>query len=317
MAKRRFAGIDKLPRGKSRGKVTECCLVLEGGAFRGLYEEGVLDALLLEDINASCVIGVSAGALNGLNYVAGQIGRAARVNLGYRFDSRYIGGKAFRRNRGIVGFDFLFRQLEELDPLDRQRFFRRDQRFVAVATDCRTGKTEYFEKGKCRNIFKAIKASASLPFVSKMVMIDGTPYLDGGCSCKIAYQWAIDQGYEKIIVIRTRPASYRNLRHRSTARMAKAFYHSYPKFAAALADSDAAYNRQCDELERLQKEGRIYMISPYVSVHVSRLERDLNKLGAWYYCGYEDTCRQMGKIRKYLGIGGIGDERKKTHSRRG
>jgi len=86
-----YSGISKIPSGRASDKLTEGCLVLEGGAFRGLYTQGFLDALMLADINLSCVIGVSAGALGGANYVSGQIGRSARINLNYRADSRYIG----------------------------------------------------------------------------------------------------------------------------------------------------------------------------------------------------------------------------------
>ena len=62
-----------LPSGTASDKVTKGCLVLEGGAFRGVYTSGVLDYLMMHDVNFECVVGVSAGALNGVNYVAGQI----------------------------------------------------------------------------------------------------------------------------------------------------------------------------------------------------------------------------------------------------
>ena len=105
-----------------------------------------------------CTIGVSAGAMAGMNYVAGQIGRSARVNLKYRHDSRYVGIQAVRHNKGLIGFDFVFDGLKESDPFDGKRFFEPERRFVAVATNCLTGETEYFEKGHCTNIFHAIRA---------------------------------------------------------------------------------------------------------------------------------------------------------------
>ena len=187
-----YSHIDKIPSGSASRKVTEGCLVLEGGAFRGLYSQGFMDAMMKAGINMQCTIGVSAGAMAGMNYVAGQIGRSARVNLKYRHDSRYVGIQAVRHNKGLIGFDFVFDGLKESDPFDGKRFFEPERRFVAVATNCLTGETEYFEKGHCTNIFHAIRASASMPYISKMVDIDGKPYLDGGCSCKIPYQWAID-----------------------------------------------------------------------------------------------------------------------------
>ena len=201
----------------------------------------------------------------------------------------------------MIGFDFLFQTYNEDDPLDRERFFRKEQRFIAVATNCRTGKAEYFEKGKCSDIFQAIRASASLPYLSEMVPIDGKPYLDGGCACKLAYQWALHEGYEKIIVIRTRPENFRYpIIEKERAVLPRRFYHSYPGLARALAISNRKYNYQCDELERLRDEGRILMISPSVRFDIGRLERNMQKLGAWYYLGYDDARRRMKEIRNYL-----------------
>lgn len=194
---------DNIPRAVAKETLIHGCLVLEGGAFRSVYEAGVLDALMIHDINLDCVIGVSAGALNGMNYVAGQIGRSAYVNLKYRHDSRYVGLKAIHHNAGIIGFDFAFNEINKEYPFHYEHFNRPEQRFIAVATNCLTGCPAYFEKGKFKNIFQAVRASASLPYLSKIVDIQGEPYLDGGCSDKIPFKWAIKNQYNKIIVIRT------------------------------------------------------------------------------------------------------------------
>lgn len=120
--------------------LTPGCMVLEGGAFRGVYTSGVLDALLQAGIQMQCTIGVSAGALTGLNYVAGQIGRAARINLTYRHDPRYVGPKALRRNRGVIGFDFLFDTVNQWEPFDEATFARTDRRFLPWRQTGTTGR---------------------------------------------------------------------------------------------------------------------------------------------------------------------------------
>ena len=139
------------------------CLVLEGGAFRGLYTQGVLDYWMLNDINISDVIGVSAGALSAVAYVTGQIGRSARVNIGYRHDTNYIGVGAIRRAHSPINLDFLIHDYDRIEPLDMERFNDPRRRLVAVATDCGTGKTVYFERGKCSDMFTALKATATMP----------------------------------------------------------------------------------------------------------------------------------------------------------
>lgn len=300
MTNKFYSKMADIPRGMAGDRLTEGCLVLEGGAFRGLYTQGFLDAMMVHDINMGCVIGVSAGALGGMNYVSGQIGRSARINLGFRHDSRYVGAKALIHGHSILDVGFLTEERGIFEPLDRTRFERPDRRFIAVATNCLNGETTYFEKGKCSDIIQAIRASATMPFISPMVMIDGIPYLDGGCSCKIPYRWALEQGFEKIVVIRTRDPSFRKKERGSSA--ALKFYRHYPAFAQKLADSTRDYNRQCDEIEQLHAAGRLMRLAPSEPVTVSRIEGDLEKLGALYRLGWNDCIAALEQIKAYLGI---------------
>ena len=295
-----YSGIETLPRGRALDNITEGCMVLEGGAFRGVYTSGVLDALMEEDINMRCTVGASAGALNGVNYVSGQIGRSGRINLRYRHDSRYVGPKALRRNKGIIGFDFVFGDMAKVPPLDKKRFMDKSRQFYAVVTNLKTGKTEYLEKNSGIPPLRAVRASASMPFVSKPVIINGKPYLDGGCSCKIPYQFAIDKGFEKIIVIKTRYAEFRKPVSERKLRAENVVYRNYPQFARTLINSNEDYNRQCDELERLAAEGRIFLITPSEAVSVSRLEGDMEKLGHVYNMGYNDAKNELERLREYL-----------------
>ena len=300
MSKKIYSHIDDIPTGSASDAVTEGCLVLEGGAFRGVYTQGILDELMLRGINFRCVIGVSAGALGGMNYVSGQIGRSARVNLSYRHDSRYVGARAFLHGHSILDVSFLTGERGEFEPFDRERFDRPDRRFVAVTTNCRTGETAYFEKGKCSDILKAVQASASMPLITPMVKIDGVPHLDGGCSCKTPYQWALDQGFEKIVVILTRELGFRKKEKESALHLK--VYHRYPAFAKKAARSDIDANRQYDEIEKLHGEGRLLRFAPSVPVTVSRLEKDLEKLGELYWLGWEDGIAALGQMKEYLGI---------------
>ncbi len=293
-----YSKIDQLPNGLASNQLTEGCLVLEGGAFRGLYTAGVIDALMQNDINLTCTIGVSAGALNGLNYVSGNIGRSARINLRYRHDSRYVGVKAFEHNKGIIGFDFVLDHINSSDPMNTETFWNKDKRFIVSATNCNTGEASFFEKGKCTNILKGIQASASMPYISKMVMVDNVPYLDGGCSKAIPYEWALRENYKKIVIVRTRPLDFR--KENELDLHAFHFYKKYLMFANSLASTRLEYNRECEEIIELTKENRVYTIAPSEPVTVSRIESDMEKLGDLYYLGYNDTLNQIEELKKYL-----------------
>ncbi|MBE5891167.1 MAG: steryl acetyl hydrolase [Lachnospiraceae bacterium] len=298
-----FTGVDNLPDKKAQGEVIEGCLVLEGGAFRGVYGEGVLDALMENNIVMQTTIGVSAGAMNGMNYVSRQIGRAARVNLRYRFDGRYVGIPAMRENHGIIGFDFVYHALDETDPFDESAFMDPNRKFIAVATDVDTGEPVYFDRDTCSDIYKAVQASASMPYVSEPVELDGHFCLDGGCSVNTPYRWAVDQGYEKIVVVRTRNLEFRKDADDFTTRVLNPLiYRNKPRLEENLKNGANRYAKECEEMDALAKADRMFIIAPQGPLKISRLERDMEKLGDLYYQGYEDGLRALPSLKRYLGI---------------
>lgn len=294
--------LEYLPNGTASEKVTKGCLVLEGGAFRGIYTSGILDFLMQHDINFECVVGVSAGALNGVNYVAGQIGRAAHINLRYRNDPRYVGRKCYATNGGVIGFDFILGDMEYIPTLDVKRLMFGGRRFVAAASNMVTAKTDYFENNdSIEKLYKGVQASATMPYISKPVMIDDVPYLDGGCIARVPYKWAIDQGYEKIVVVRTRDLSYRKKPNYERRYMfTKRIFSKYPEFAEIIAHSHDGYNKECDELEKLAKDGRIFMISPTKPITIGRLEKNVDKLAKLYNDALIDAGDYYPKLVKYL-----------------
>ena len=324
-----------IPRGQAPEGLVAGCLVVEGGAFRGLHTQGFLDVMMENGLNLSCVIGVSAGALAGANYVSGQIGRSARTNIAFRHDSRYIGAKSLLHSHSLLDVGFLTENRGILEPLDRARFDRPDRRYVAVATNCETGEATYFEKGRCSDILLAARASATMPFISPAVMIDGVPYLDGGCSDAIPYRWALAQGYEKIVVLRTRDKAFRDkgrVLRRADAlaetyvkrklpgagRVYRAYpafaeqlsrreqsavnriYRRYPALAAAFMDSYRRYNEACDELEQLHETGRLLHVCPSRPIEVGTIEGNVTKLRDLYLQGRQDCLDLLPAMRKYL-----------------
>ncbi|MBO6260613.1 MAG: patatin family protein [Lachnospiraceae bacterium] len=291
-----------IPEGHASEKITEGCLVIEGGAFRGgAYDSGVLDCLMVNDINFQCVLGVSAGAITGLDYMSGQIGRSARLNIGFRHDPRYVGYKALYNDKSLVGFSFLYDTYNEIEPFDEEFFKRKSRRFITVATDMHTGKPAFFERGKCRSIKRAVRASASMPLVTKPVVMNGVPYLDGGCSDKIPYDWALEQDFEKIVVIRTREREYRKKTiSKAEKRALETVYRKFPDFVRSATTSNEQYNAQCDDLERLEKEGRLMILEPKTPVTIGRLESDMEKIKALYWQGYQETEDALDRLREYL-----------------
>ena len=301
--KKTWSGYDSIEVREAPETIVPGCIVLEGGSFRGCYTSGVLDVLMENGINLQTTIGTSAGALNGYNYVAGEIGRSAKINLGYRHDKRYIGPGSLARNRGVVGFDFLLTSIEDELPFNRERFEDPSRRFLVTVTNCETGECIYCEKGVTNDFLKAVQASASMPFAADMVDVNGIPCLDGGCAVKIPYKWAMENGFEKILVIRTRPQPFRRPpESKRFMELSDRLYRNYPALAERLNTQAVQYNTACDELDELHKEGKVFMLCPSGSISIGTLEGDMERLGALYLLGRCDATIQLPKIKEYLGM---------------
>lgn len=253
-------------------------LVLEGGGLRGVFTCGVLDCFMDHGIRFPFTVGVSAGACNGLSYMSGQRGRARSSNIDLMEKHHYVGFKYLITQGCIMDYKLLFEDFpEKIIPYNYDAYFSNPDRFVMVTTNCLTGEAEYFEeKSSSERVMSIVRASSSLPFVSKITYVDGVPMLDGGIVDSIPVQYALDQGYEKPVVILTRNKGYR--KKEGKMRIAKAFYRKYPELQKALSVRNIRYNQTMNLIEKLEAEGRITVIRPIRPIEVGRIEKDTTKL---------------------------------------
>ena len=257
-------------------------LILEGGAMRGMYTAGVLDVLMKEKIETDACYGVSAGALFGINYKSKDIGRVIRYNLKYGGNPETMGWKSLLKTGNLMHKEFWFEDIPfKLDPMDTETYKDCKTDFFAVVTNMITGEPEYksiydLKEEKC---MEYLRASGSLPFLSKPVIVDNTPYLDGGIADSIPIKKAIEDGCDKIIVVLTRPKSYRKS---GSIHGAELFYKKYPKFAKTLNNRNQMYNEQCDFRESLERDGKIIVLRPSEHIEVKRTEKDKEKLQKMY-----------------------------------
>ena len=265
----------------------DTALVLEGGGLRGVFTCGALDCFMDNGIRFPFAVGVSAGACNGLSYMSGQRGRARSSNIDLMEKYHYVGFKYMLTQGCIMDFKLLFEDFpEKIIPYDYDAYFSNPDRFVMVTTNCITGKAEYLEeKSSPERVMSIVRASSSLPFVSKITYVDGVPMLDGGIVDSIPVQYALDQGYEHPVVILTRNKGYR--KKDSEIRAAKAFYRKYPLLQKAISERNIIYNQTMDLIEKLEDEGKITVIRPMNPVVVGRMEKDTAKLADLYDEGYK------------------------------
>ena len=277
-------------------------LALEGGSLRCMFSAGVVDILMENQLWADGVFGVSAGALTGVNYVSKQAGRTAQVNLDYVNDKRYLGLGNLIFRKSIFNFDFLFGEISDtLIPLDRKTFINSPMKFTAVATDCRTGQPLYEEKGSCGDIYAAIRASASMPLLAPIVMVDGAPCVDGGVSVSIPYAKPLEENYGKVVVVTTREHGYRKPQiPPPLAPLYAKHYNEYPQLVRALLDTPRRYSRELDELDLLESQGKVFVLRPPEPVTVSRTEKDVTKLRALYAQGRQVGQKYLTDLEDYL-----------------
>lgn len=280
----------------------QAALVLEGGALRSLYTAGVLDVFIERGIEFSYVIGTSAGSLCGLNYLSKQAKRTMTINLNYCDDKDYIGVRNMFRHGGIINLDFLFEEPKNRWPeFDEETFRKSDSRFVIVVTSCETGKAIYFENPSKEERDACLKASSSMPLVSKRVMTTKGACLDGGVADSIPFEKAIADGNKKIVVVRTRNHAYRKKISTSVEkRMYHTAYRKEKEFAKAATERPRVYNEQVEGLYKLAAKGEAFIIEPKKAVAVGRIEKDREKLRALYIQGRQDAFAMMDDMLKYL-----------------
>ncbi len=270
-------------------------LVLEGGGMRGVYTSGVHEYLLDQGIHYEYVVGVSAGASNSCNYVARQKGRGRRVNLDYLHDWRYMSLRSLLFKGSYFGLDFLFDDIpNRLDLFDYENFYKTPGVFRIGATNCLTGKVDFFEKHDITIGLKHIKASCSLPLLSPVVEINGIPYLDGGVADPIPVRKALADGCEHVVVVLTQAPGYRKTPSGKNAnRLYKMVYPKYPALVHALETRHQQYNDTLDFVETLEKQGRATVIRPDGSLKLQRFEKDTAVLGALFDQGYRDAAMKL------------------------
>lgn len=274
-------------------------LVLEGGSVRGLYTAGVLDVFLEHGITFDGVIGVSAGAIHGCSYLSGQRGRSIRYYLKYCKDPRFMSFSSLLKTGDLVGADFCYHEIpEKLDIFDNDTFMQNGVPFYAVCSNVETGKPEYLQMTDMFRDIEIMRASASMPYVSRMVEINGQKYLDGGCTDSIPMDAFRNMGYERNVVVLTRDISYR--KKPELAGLAKLMYRNYPAFADVQANRYLEYNRQVERVLELEKEGSVFVIRPSVPLDVGRMEKNTEKVKAIYNLGRMDALSKITKLQDWL-----------------
>ncbi len=276
-------------------------LIMEGGAMRGLFTCGVIDVMMKNGITFDGAAGISAGAVFGCNYKSRQIGRPLRYNKNYCSDPRYCSIRSLLKTGDLYGADFCYRELpEELDVFDRKAFAENPMEFYVGATEVRTGKCLYH---KCTDGGASdmlwMRASASMPIVSRPVLADGFLLLDGGIADPVPYAFMESQGYSHNVIILTQPKGYRK-KPSSALPVMRLLVRRYPKIVEDLTIRHDVYNRQMEDIDRREASGEALVIRPPMPLNIGRTEKDTAELQRVYDIGAQAGEAMLPEIRRFL-----------------
>lgn len=275
-------------------------LVLEGGGKRGIYAAGVLDVLLENNILVDGLIGASAGAVNGCSYVSNQYERNIRYNLRFAKEKEYMSLYSLITTGSVVGTDFAYNKLpNQLDLFDYDAFEKSPVKFYATCSNVETGKAEYIYCNTLRGRkMDYLRASASLPYVSHVVEIEGKKLLDGGICDSIPLKAFQDLGYKKNIVVLTRPKGY--IKKPENNMLANLYYGKYPEFISAMKSRYAVYNRTLQYIEEQEKLGNTLVLRPSRYIKIGRMEQNPEIIKEMYQLGKEDANKILQQIHNFL-----------------
>lgn len=271
--------------------------------MRSVFSAGVVDFLLEKGIRIPNVLAVSAGAYAGMNYVSEQMGRALDAVIYPLREYKYMGIKTFFKKGTFFDMDYLFDEIPfKKAPFDFDKFRNSAMRFITTTVNCNTGETVYYDRFQSqKELFQICKAANSLPFIAKITELNGIPMLDGGMADAIPIAKALEEGWEKILVVFTRDAAYRKKEGRTLyVRMIHAIYGKYPEFARLVEGRAKRYNDSIRTVECLEKEKKAFVLRP-TTLTVGNRESNVDRLLEYYRHGYEIAMAKYEELKRFLG----------------
>ena len=275
-------------------------LILEGGGMRGAFTAGVLDCFMERGLALRDVYGVSAGACQACSYLCRQPGRGLRVWTDYIDDPRFCSMHSLVKTGDLFGAELNYDLVPRIyDPLDNDTFRKSGATFTVVVTNLRTGRPEYRRVKDMLGDIDVVRASASLPLISKPVAIGSGRYLDGGVSDSIPIKKSIADGHTRNVLVLTQAAGYRKSPNKAMALM-RLRYPRYPKLLKTIANRHIAYNDTLDFIAAQEAQGLAFVLRPDDPPEIGRIERDPAKLKRLHDAGHAVAEREYDRLMAFL-----------------
>ncbi|MDI4668892.1 patatin family protein [Pseudoalteromonas shioyasakiensis] len=260
-------------------------LVVEGGAMRGIFATGVLDAFIQANYQPfNQCYGVSAGATNIAAYLCAQYKRNHAVITDYSCRPEFIDFVRFIKGGHLFDLDWLWQETIRDIRLDLDTFEKQASEFYIVTTNIQTGQAEYL-KANATLLEEQLKASCALPIAYReFPVINNLQLTDGGVADSIPIRKAYEMGNKEITVILSQPLGYKKKPSKAPW-FVKRLYKNTPALAEATLRRAENYNQSIDFITNPPSDCKINIIAPPPNFAVGRTTKSFEKLSAGYEMG--------------------------------
>ncbi len=267
----------------NNGKKT--ALVLSSGAMMGSYQCGVLKAFRQHNLEFDVLVGSSAGAYNGIRYLADQMDICERIYVDDLTNGRFFNRKnLFIPGRNFMDLNYLVDEVCRMKSrvIDMDKVMRSKSEFYITAFELDTMTTRFFD-AKRYDIFLLLKATAAIPYVYRdKVIIDGKRYIDGGMFEPIPIRKAIELKCNKIYVVL-------NTTLEQTNKRPPLFLHKLPGLIPKIMAEHNKIKRKLNDFLYQKHDGiEIIVIRPKERIPASRFTSDKDLIQACVDIGYKD-----------------------------
>ena len=268
--------------------------------MRGLFTAGIIDVMMEARIEPDGLIGVSAGAAFGCNYKSRQIGRAIRYNKAFAHDSRFCSWQSLLKSGDLYNAEFGYHVIPtKYDVFDNAAYDANPMAFIAVCTNVETGKAVYKSLPKVTPLtYDWIRASASMPLVSRVVELEGMKVLDGGVADSIPLEYFESIGYEKNLVILTQPDGYVK-EHNKLMPLMRIALRKYPKMIEAMDQRHVMYNQQLSYVYQAESTGRALVIRPDKKLPIGHISHNPDEMQHVYDIGRQTGIKYIERIKAF------------------
>ncbi len=292
-----------------KNNVFDTALIFEGGGMRASYTSAVANTLLEQGIYFDNVYGLSAGSSLTANYVSRDMDRAKKSFVDIVTYPHFGGIGHLLMGFGYFNAEYIYEGMGLPDavlPFDQETFNANPAKATIEAFQRDTGKSVYWTKkdlSTVEDLMKRVRASSTLPIVMPAPKVDGYYYNDGGLGEGAGFLLpkAKRDGFKRFFIVRTQPRGLRKPINDTSKlnKLVKLAESRYPHVRHALEIRAEAYNAQCDEIERLEDEGKAYVFYAE-NMQVTSATTDLSLLEKSYQDGWDQAHAELPKMLAFL-----------------